>query len=117
MNGKGRSRTTDIVDEGPHGETRHRDDTGGPLANNSSELPDRSNAIAEGSPGQIDPVHGSGYQKTADSAHPDFPDQGGLPDEDVRRRAYELWEAEGQPEGSHDRHWLQAERELRGNRA
>jgi hypothetical protein len=30
----------------------------------------------------------------------------------VARRAYELWEKEGRPEGSHVRHWLQAEQEM-----
>jgi hypothetical protein len=32
----------------------------------------------------------------------------------VSRRAYELWEQEGRPEGADLRHWLQAEHELRG---
>jgi hypothetical protein len=30
----------------------------------------------------------------------------------IQRRAYELWENEGRPEGSDMRHWLQAEQEL-----
>jgi hypothetical protein len=38
------------------------------------------------------------------------------PKEDVRariqRRAYELWESEGRPEGREQTHWLQAEREI-----
>jgi hypothetical protein len=33
----------------------------------------------------------------------------------ISRRAYELWEKEGRPEGSDLRHWLQAEQELRSN--
>ena len=32
--------------------------------------------------------------------------------ETVSRRAYELWEQEGRPEGCDLRHWLQAEQEL-----
>lgn len=32
----------------------------------------------------------------------------------ISRRAYELWEQEGRPEGSDLRHWLQAEQELSG---
>jgi len=32
----------------------------------------------------------------------------------ISRRAYELWEAEGRPEGCDLRHWLQAEQELSG---
>jgi hypothetical protein len=34
--------------------------------------------------------------------------------EQIRRRAQEIWEAEGRPEGQHDRHWQQAEQELSG---
>lgn len=38
--------------------------------------------------------------------------------EDISRRAYELWEKDGRPEGNEQRHWFQAERELsRGDRS
>lgn len=30
----------------------------------------------------------------------------------IRRRAYQLWQEEGQPEGRHDEHWRQAREEL-----
>ncbi len=30
----------------------------------------------------------------------------------IRQRAYELWEAEGQPEGRESHHWTQAEAEF-----
>ena len=30
----------------------------------------------------------------------------------IRRRPFELWEEDGMPEGKHDQHWQQAEREL-----
>jgi hypothetical protein len=30
----------------------------------------------------------------------------------IARRAYQLWEAEGRPDGSDVRHWLQAEEEI-----
>jgi hypothetical protein len=33
-------------------------------------------------------------------------------EEQLRQRAYEIWEAEGRPEGRHKDHWHQAEREL-----
>jgi hypothetical protein len=36
-----------------------------------------------------------------------------LGDDAISRRAYELWEKEGRPEGSDLRHWLQAEQDLR----
>ena len=32
----------------------------------------------------------------------------------IRERAYEIWEQEGRPFGQHERHWLQAEAELKG---
>lgn len=35
----------------------------------------------------------------------------------ISRRAYELWEKEGRPEGCDRRHWLQAEQELRSDHA
>lgn len=37
---------------------------------------------------------------------------GGDRDEEVRRRAYRIWEEKGKPEGEHDRHWSEAEREM-----
>ncbi|WP_068955150.1 DUF2934 domain-containing protein [Pararhizobium polonicum] len=36
----------------------------------------------------------------------------GISEDDIRIRAYALWEADGHPDGSHDTHWLQALREL-----
>lgn len=36
----------------------------------------------------------------------------GAPAEEISRRAYELWESEGRPDGCDLRHWLQAEQEL-----
>jgi len=35
-----------------------------------------------------------------------------ISEDDIRRRAYALWEADGRPDGSHDAHWLLALREL-----
>jgi hypothetical protein len=35
----------------------------------------------------------------------------------ISRRAYELWEQEGRPEGNDMRHWLQAEQELAGGKS
>ncbi|MDX2185844.1 MAG: DUF2934 domain-containing protein [Opitutaceae bacterium] len=34
--------------------------------------------------------------------------------EEIARRAYELWEQEGRPHGTHERHWLNAERQVLG---
>lgn len=36
-------------------------------------------------------------------------------DEAIRRRAYQLWESEGRPEGRHEDHWRQAQFELGTN--
>ena len=33
-------------------------------------------------------------------------------EEKIRRRAHELWQQEGQPDGRPDDHWYQAEREI-----
>ncbi|MDR9762803.1 DUF2934 domain-containing protein [Rhizobium redzepovicii] len=35
--------------------------------------------------------------------------------EQIRRRAHEIWEAEGKPDGEQERHWQQAEREQEGD--
>jgi hypothetical protein len=37
-----------------------------------------------------------------------------LKDEDIRRMAYEIWLAEGQPDGKDEEHWREAERRLAG---
>ena len=36
--------------------------------------------------------------------------------DDVARRAYQLWEAAGRPQGKDMEYWLQAEAEIRGDR-
>jgi len=43
--------------------------------------------------------------------------QGGASAEAISRRAYEIWESEGRPEGCDLRHWLQAEEELGASRS
>ncbi|HXN85072.1 MAG TPA: DUF2934 domain-containing protein [Candidatus Binataceae bacterium] len=35
----------------------------------------------------------------------------------IRERAYQIWESLGHPQGDHDDHWLQAEREILGKDA
>ena len=35
-------------------------------------------------------------------------------EEEIRRKAYSIWEREGRPEGRHDSHWEQARREAAG---
>ena len=38
-------------------------------------------------------------------------------EEKVRRRAYELWESEGCPDGGAEAYWFRAEREIAGGAA
>ena len=35
-----------------------------------------------------------------------------ISEDDIRTRAYALWEAAGCPDGSHEEHWLEALRQL-----
>jgi hypothetical protein len=35
--------------------------------------------------------------------------------DDVRKRAYALWESEGRPDGKHEEHWQRASEEQRGD--
>ena len=35
-------------------------------------------------------------------------------DNEIERRAYEIWERNGRPEGREEEHWRQAEQELAG---
>jgi len=37
--------------------------------------------------------------------------------EDISRRAYQIWQEAGQPDGNETAYWLQAERELRARHA
>jgi hypothetical protein len=37
--------------------------------------------------------------------------------EEVARRAHELWEQDGCPDGRHEQHWAEAEKQLRGTSA
>jgi hypothetical protein len=39
-------------------------------------------------------------------------DSNGLTDEDIRQRAYDLWEEWGRPHAAGDKFWLLAEQEL-----
>ena len=41
----------------------------------------------------------------------------GAPADEISRRAYEIWENEGRPEGADLRHWLQAEQEVSARQA
>jgi len=35
--------------------------------------------------------------------------------EKIRRRAHEIWEMSGRPDGQHHAHWVQAEKEVRAH--
>src|SRR4051812_2084950 len=49
------------------------------------------------------------------TSNPSNSSTAGAPADAISRRAYELWEQEGRPDGNDMRHWLQAEQELRGS--
>lgn len=51
---------------------------------------------------------------TAASGGPKPGDEGLDRVDRVRRRAYELWEREGQPHGAHEAHWYEATRQIDG---
>ena len=49
--------------------------------------------------------------KIADTLNP-FPDRHGDREARIRQRAFDMWQAEGMPEGHEEEHWLAAEREV-----
>jgi len=57
-----------------------------------------------------------GREKARPDANETDRHSGGLPattrEEEIRKRAYSLWENEGRPEGRHRHHWTLAEHEL-----
>jgi hypothetical protein len=48
------------------------------------------------------------WENLANPAKPDAPDR----EQCIRERAYELWELAGRQEGTHERHWHDAVREI-----
>ncbi|WP_087001668.1 DUF2934 domain-containing protein [Rhizobium sullae] len=67
-----------------------------------------------------DPVEGSAEMierelERRNDTGTESPDRSSGDREDrIRRRAYEKWEREGRPDGEHERHWQQAEKEIEG---
>ncbi|WP_010684955.1 DUF2934 domain-containing protein [Methylobacterium mesophilicum] len=57
-----------------------------------------------------------GYPPVPDDTHAPVPAPGGITFEQIRERAYELWERNHRPEGFEIEFWLLAERELRKER-
>jgi len=39
-----------------------------------------------------------------------------MEEENIRKAAFHKWEAEGRPNGQHDRHWSEAQQEIEGKR-
>ncbi|OWW02371.1 hypothetical protein ATY81_22270 [Rhizobium sp. R72] len=60
------------------------------------------------------PVQGTLPDETAISTPDRTPDPDRTDEvtESIRRRAHQIWESEGRPEGRPDDHWIQAEREI-----
>lgn len=61
------------------------------------DRPGRQTAAPQAAPSAL-----SGAEKDAGPAH-----------ERIAARAYQLWEAQGRPEGTDREHWFEAERQLR----
>lgn len=104
--------------EAPAREERH---DAGPLAANASGISDRSSRNSQGSAGEPPMLHPSGYQ-AASGVQPHLDPSPGTVDitsdeEQVRMRAYKLWEDAGQPEGEQDAHWHAARRQIEAERA
>lgn len=76
-----------------------------------------SENTADGGRPEALPTADTGARKMARRAANEIDRQsGGLPaaarEEEIRQRAYSLWEKEGRPEGKHGHHWTLAEHEL-----
>lgn len=52
------------------------------------------------------------YARKAMNSNPTSTSSSSVSADAISRRAYEIWENEGKPEGGDLRHWLQAEQEL-----
>ncbi|UWU32660.1 DUF2934 domain-containing protein (plasmid) [Rhizobium sp. WSM1274] len=74
-----------------------------------------SDGKADGGRPEAPPADAGGRKMTRRAAN-QIDRQSGSPaarrDEEIRKRAYSLWEKEGRPEGKHGRHWTLAEHEL-----
>lgn len=93
-------------------ESRHDSDAGGPIAGNTSSLPDRSTRNASlavpSAPSLTEPAGDEGAVPNLSSAPTAAPDDA---EDKVRTRAYEIWEERGRPDGDHEEHWRQAREE------
>jgi Protein of unknown function (DUF2934) len=58
------------------------------------------------------------FDRTAEKErHVDSADNISTPEEDIKTRAYAIWEQEGRPEGQHLDHWTRAAQEFDGSPA
>jgi hypothetical protein len=55
-------------------------------------------------------------QKPSNSEEASMGDPQLMHEEQIRKRAYELWEAGGSQHGQHTEHWLNAEKEVQARR-
>lgn len=72
--------------------------------------PDETEASGHGQSRPSGPDRQEQYQRTRHQAASGQEEQDR--DARIRRRAHELWEAEGRPEGQADRHWSRAAEDL-----
>jgi hypothetical protein len=92
--------------EAPHEDLRPRQ--GDPLEQQVALDPAAQPIVSEGSP--------SMHSSMAQGDRPGVNDASAATDEAIARRAYELYQARGGTHGADMDDWLQAERELRGER-
>lgn len=75
-----------------------------------------SKGTTDGGRPEAPPAADAGGRKMARRAANQIDRQSASPaasrDEEIRKRAYSLWEKEGRPEGKHRHHWTLAEHEL-----
>nr|WP_041935947.1 DUF2934 domain-containing protein [Rhizobium leguminosarum] len=79
--------------------------------------PETSENTTDGARPGVRPAAEAGRRKATPRASKEVSRQsGGSPaagrEEEIRKRAYSLWEKEGRPEGKHGHHWTLAEHEL-----
>jgi hypothetical protein len=72
--------------------------------------PDETEAPSHGQSRPSGPDRQEQYQRTRDQAATGQEEQDR--DARIRRRAHEMWEAEGRPEGQADHHWSRAAEDL-----
>lgn len=91
---------------------RYGDDMESPLAAGAAGVSDRFSDDPSGSAGEAALPDAGGMPMPAPGMADLTPEE----EEDIRSRAYSLWEEAGRPEGDHETHWHRAREEMRRQR-